>query len=311
MQNRPTSNYIQTFIKQRQAVVEAVPNFSEGKNKKTIRSILKSIEGIKNVLVLDIHSDPSHNRTVITFIGTPEAVMQASFEAIKTAQRLIDLNAHKGEHPRIGATDVLPIVPIKGISTEDCINHVKNLGEKVSKELKIPVYLYEDAAQKEDRINLANIRKIGYEKLKEAIKIDPERLPDFGDKNLGTAGAIAIGVRDFLIAFNVNLRSSNLSIAKSIAQKTREKESYLEGVKAIGIDLKHKGIVQVSTNITRHKKVKIKEVFEKIKEEAEKRNIEIMESEIVGMVPKNSLPRNYNETLRLKNFESSRILPIK
>lgn len=289
-------------------IIECVPNFSEGGDKKIVNRIADSIRGIQGVCVLNIHMDPSHNRSVITFVGEPKAVLKAAFEATKTSAKLIDMEKHRGEHPRVGSTDVIPLIPIKNISMEECVKYAKKLAKKIAEELKIPTYLYEKAAKKEDRQNLANIRKTGYEKLKYKIRENFDFKPDFGLAELGKAGATMVGARDFLIAFNVNLQTKDIKTAKEIAKKIRESDGGLKGVKAIGINLEHKKIVQVSTNITDYKTVGIKEVFEAIKKEAEKRTIKIKESEIVGMIPKEALPKNHKEALLLKDFSEDQII---
>ncbi len=289
-------------------VIKCVPNFSEGKDKKIVEKIAEAIMEVKGISVFDVHIDPSHNRSVITFIGHPEAVVQAAFNATKTAAKLIDMTKHRGEHPRIGSTDVIPIVPMKNISAEECVKYAEKLATKIAEELKIPIYLYEKAAKSEERKNLANTRKTGYEKLKQKIEKDSSLKPDFGPQKLGSAGATMIGVRNFLIAYNINLKSKDLEAAKEIAKKIRESAGGLKGVKAIGLNLGHKNIVQVSTNITDYKTVGIKEVFEAVKKEAKKRNIEILESEIVGMIPKDALPKKHEETILLKDFSKSCVI---
>lgn len=288
--------------------VECVPNFSEGKNKKVIKEIANTIKSVSGISVLDIHIDSPHNRSVITFIGEPKNVKEAAFKATKKAAELIDMTKHRGEHPRIGATDVIPIIPLKNISMKDCAKHAEDLAKKISKDLKIPTYLYEHAAKKADRKNLANIRKIGYEKLKSKIKDDPFFKPDFGPAELGKSGATMVGARDFLIAFNVNLKSDDITIAKKIAAQIRESSGGLEGIKAIAINLKNKELVQVSTNITNYKKTGIKKVFQAIEEAANKQGVEVSESEIVGMLPENALSHNYKEVLKLHNFSEKQIL---
>ncbi|MDA1060962.1 MAG: glutamate formimidoyltransferase, partial [bacterium] len=186
-------------------IIECIPNFSEGKDQKKIDQILKEITDTPGVFLLDYESDPAHNRSVVTFAGEPKAVLEAAFKSIKKASELIDLNKHKGEHPRMGATDVCPLVPIKGVKSAECIEYAEKLGERVGKELKIPVYLYEDAAKKPERQNLADVRRGQYEGIKKEIGKDPKRKPDFGPTKLGSAGAVAIGARPPLVAYNVNL----------------------------------------------------------------------------------------------------------
>ncbi len=215
-------------------LVECIPNFSEARRPEIVEAILQAITSA-GVTVLDRHSDSDHNRTVITYVGAPEAAEEAAFQAIKKAAELIDLGQHTGAHPRIGATDVVPFVPISGVSMEDCVASARRLGERVGKELGIPVYLYEEAATRPDRVNLENIRRGQYEGLKAEIETNPERKPDFGPARLGPAGATVIGARHPLIAFNVYLATDDISIAYAIAKKIRQSSGGLPAVKALGI----------------------------------------------------------------------------
>ncbi|MFA6917483.1 MAG: glutamate formimidoyltransferase [Candidatus Gracilibacteria bacterium] len=281
-----------------QKVLECVPNFSTG-NPKKLASVIKSIEKIRGVKILDFTGDKDHNRSVITFIGEPEKVVTAAFEAAKTASRLIDLTKHKGVHPRIGATDVMPLIPLKNITEKEAVKYSKKLGEKIAKELKIPVYFYEKSATTPKRKNLADVRNIGYEQLKKEISKNKERFPDLGPKKLGKAGAIAIGVRDILIAFNINLKTNNLEIAKKIAAKIREKSGGLKYVKALGLMLKTRNIAQISMNLTNYKKTGISKVFKAVQKEAKKHNVEILESEIIGMIPKDAFKNTAPKKLKL------------
>ena len=272
-----------------QKIMECIPNFSEGRDKNKINFIRDAIANVPGILLLDVESDIAHNRSVITFAGEPEAVTEAAFQGTKKAAKLIDLNKHHGEHPRMGATDVIPFVPIKGITDKECIEYAKKLGARIGNELKIPVYLYEKAATKPERQNLANIRHGEYEGIKQEIGKKPERDPDFGPKKLGPAGAVAVGVRAPLIAFNVNLASNDLSLAKAIAKKIRFKDGGFKCVKALGFELKDRGIVQVSMNLTDFKETNVQVVFNAIKKEAKKCGVEILESEIIGLIPEESL----------------------
>lgn len=289
MQNRRRSNLSQ--------IIECVPNFSEGKNKKKINAIKFAILKVKNIKVLDVHFDADHNRCVITFIGPPEDVIEATFQSVKKAAQLIDLTKHKGEHPRIGATDVVPLIPLKGINFNECIKYAKKLGARIGNELKIPVYLYEKAAQSSERKNLANIRNKNY-----------KGKPDFGPLKRSKAGATVVGVRDILVAYNVNIDSKNLKIAKAIAKKIREKNGGLKNLKALGIPLKSRGIVQVSMNLTNYKKTSPLKAFSSIEKLAKKYGVKILESEVVGMIPAKALPKNYKKVLKLKRFKKSQIL---
>lgn len=274
-------------------IIECIPNFSEGIKPEVIYQIVKSIAQFSNVYVLDINRDKDHNRSVVTFVGEPNSVIEAAFQATKTAAKLINLKNHKGVHPRIGATDVIPLVPIRNITSKECVKLANKLGKKIGEELKIPIYLYEKAAKTIERKNLANIR---------AGKISGK--PDFGPEKLGKAGATTIGVRNFLIAFNVNLKSHDLSTAKAIAAKMRK----LPSVKALGLELKSKKSVQVSMNLTNYKKTTPLRAFKTIKKEAKALGIEISESELIGIAPKDSMPRDPEKTLLLKPLHRNQIV---
>src|SRR5512140_1284507 len=229
-------------------IVECVPNFSEGRRLEVVAQIRSAIAAIAGVTFLDQHSDPDHNRTVLTFVGEPEPVEQAAFAAIATAAELIDLNQHTGQHPRLGATDVVPFVPVSGVTLEECVAMAKRVGERVGNELKIPVYLYEAAATRPERENLENVRRGQYEGLKAEIETNPDRLPDYGPAKLGPAGATVIGARSFLIAFNVYLSTNDVEVAKKIAKAVRHSSGGLRFVKAAGFLVG--GQAQVSMNLT-------------------------------------------------------------
>ena len=231
-----------------QQIVECIPNFSEGRRSEVIASIKDAISKVEGVTLLDQHSDEDHNRTVFTFSSSPQAVVEAAFASIKTAAELINLDEHEGEHPRIGATDVVPFVPISGISMEECVRLAKDLGKRVGEELRIPVYLYEAAATKPERTNLENIRRGEYEGLRESILSDPSKKPDFGPTELGSAGATVIGARPPLIAFNVYLDTDDVDIAKKIAKTVRQSSGGLPFVKGLGLLVE--GRAQVSMNLT-------------------------------------------------------------
>lgn len=231
-------------------IVECIPNFSEGKDKTVIDAIVKAITDVPGIILLNQESDPAHNRSVVTFAGEPKPVVEAAFQGIKKAAELIDLDKHVGEHPRMGATDVVPFVPLKGVKIKDCIEYAEKLGERVGEELKIPVYLYEKAARTPERENLAAVRKGEYETIKKEIDQSPEKKPDFGPMEVPKAGVTAIGAREPLIAYNVNLETNDLSIAKNIAKTIRYKTGGFKNVKALGFDLEDRGIVQVSMNLT-------------------------------------------------------------
>ncbi len=290
-------------------IVECVPNFSEGERQEVIESIAKEIKGVEKVRLLAYESDKDHNRSVFTFIGEPEGVRKAAFSAISKASELIDMNKHEGEHPRIGATDVVPFIPISEVSMDDCVNLARALGKEVAEKLKIPIYLYEHAASKPERQNLANIRRGEYEGLKEAILKDPDRKPDFGPSELHpTAGATVIGARMPLIAYNVNLNCDDIDIAKSIAKAIRHSSGGLKYVKALGLEIKERGIVQVSMNLTNYQKTPVHRVFEMIKSEAARYGVEILGTEVIGLIPMEALVDTADFYLRIENFDKSQIL---
>ncbi|MCK4353322.1 glutamate formimidoyltransferase [candidate division WOR-3 bacterium] len=293
-------------------LVECIPNFSEGRNNKVIDQIVSEITGIPGVKLTDRQMNVDHNRAVITFVGPPEACKQAAFNACKKASELIDLRKHKGEHPRMGATDVIPFVPISDVTTEECVEIAKELAQEIAEKLNIPTYLYEQAATRPDRENLAKIRKGEFEALREAIKTDPSRAPDFGPCELHpSAGATVVGAREYLIAYNVDLGTNNLDIAKSIAKAIRFKHGGFKYVKALGFDIKERGIVQVSMNMTNYKGTSLFRAFEFVKREAERYGIPVIGSEIVGVLPLQALVDTADWYLRLENFNSDQILEKK
>ncbi len=287
-------------------IIECIPNFSEGRDQHVIEEILKVFKPFKNIRVLDHHSDQDHNRTVITLLGTPEAVEEAVFQAIKKAGKLIDMDTHEGEHPRIGATDVVPFVPIQNVSVRECIEISERLGERVGSELDIPVYLYEEAARIPERKNLENVRKGQYEGLKVKIRTDAARKPDFGPSELGKAGAIVIGARAPLIAFNVYLDTDDTAIAKKIARTIRFSSGGLRFVKAMGVLVE--GRAQVSMNLTNFNKTAIPQVVEMIRREAERHGTAVHHSELVGLIPRKALIDSAIWYLQLDQFSDEQIL---
>lgn len=287
-------------------LVECVPNFSEARRPEVIDEIVNSISSIPAVVVLDQHSDVDHNRTVITFVGPPDAVEEAAFSAISKAAQLIDLDHHKGEHPRIGATDVVPFIPISGIDMQECIEIAERLGHRVGDDLGIPVYLYEEAARNPARRNLEQIRRGEYETLKYEIGEDPDRTPDFGPCVLGPAGATVIGARHFLIAYNVYLNTDDVSIAKKIARSLRHSSGGLRFVKAIGLLVD--GKAQVSMNLTNFKKTPIATVVEMIRREALRYGVNIHHSELVGLIPEEAFIDAAVWYTQLDQFEPDQVL---
>ena len=289
-----------------QRIVECVPNFSEGRREDVIIAIRSSVESVRGVYVLDLHSDDDHNRTVITFAGEPEAVSEAAFQAITKAAELIDLDEHSGEHPRIGATDVVPFIPISGVTMDECVQIANTLGKRVADELEIPVYLYEKAATRPERVNLANIRTGEYEGLKEAVETDPERKPDFGPSKLGKAGATVIGARLPLIAFNVYLTTDDDEIATKIGRAIRHSSGGLRHVKALGMLVD--GRAQVSMNLTNYERTPIARVVESIRREAKRYGVGIHHSELVGLIPQAALVDAAQWYMQLDQFVPDQIL---
>ena len=287
-------------------LIECIPNFSEARRPEVIDQIVAAIQSVDEVRLLDRSSDLDHNRTVLTFAGAAFAVEEAAFRAIRTAAELIDLNNHTGEHPRIGATDVVPFVPLSGATMDDCIAMAKRLGERVGNELSIPVYLYEAAATRPERANLENIRKGQFEGLKAEIESNPERQPDFGPSKVGTAGATVIGARNPLIAFNIYLTTDEVDIAKKIAKAVRNSSGGLRHVKALGLMVE--GRAQVSMNLTNFHETPIARVVETIRREAERYGVGIHHSELVGLIPHEALMDAAVWYTQLDEFDKEQVL---
>ena len=283
------------------ALIQAVPNFSEGRCKETVEEILSVFRLQSDCKTLDQHADGDHNRLVVTVLGDPESLAEACFAATKKASELIDMEEHTGSHPRIGAADVVPLIPIEGVSMRDCVQMAEDLGQRIAEELNIPVYLYEEAAKKPSRQKLENIRRGEYEGLKEEIGSD-ERAPDFGPLQMHPrAGATVVGARQALIAYNVYLRTDDLSIARQIARDVRASNGGFVNVKAIGLEVQGEG-VQVSMNLTDYRKTPIHRVYEFIKREAAHRGVGVEKSEIVGLIPQAALQAVAEYYLNLDDF---------
>jgi glutamate formiminotransferase len=271
-------------------IIECVPNFSEGRDASVVARIAEAITSVRGALVLDQTSDWDHNRSVITFAGSPDAVADAAFRGIQRAVELIDLSRHAGVHPRIGAADVIPLVPVAGVTLEFCAKMAALLGERVWRELQVPVYLYEAAARRPDRANLANIRRGRFETLREEVSRNPERRPDFGEAALDpTAGACVIGARKFLIAFNINLETADLDIARRIARKIRASSGGLPAVKALGLLLESRGQAQVSTNLTDFEVTPLCAIVDAVRAEAHQCGVGIASTELIGLIPREAL----------------------
>jgi len=290
-------------------VVECVPNFSEGRREEVVDAIVSAIAAIPGVRVLDREMDPDHNRSVVTFVGNRVAVAEAAFHSAKTAVDLIDMNRHKGEHPRVGALDVLPFVPITGVTMKDCVDVARSVGKRIADELQVPVYLYEAAATRPERRALPDLRRGEYEGLKVAIETDPNRKPDFGPARLHpTAGACIVGARPVLIAWNVNLRSTDVQVAKRFAKAIRESDGGLPAVRAKGFELTDRGLVQVSMNMLDYRKTSLAQAFEAIRALAAKEGVEIAESEIIGLVPLDAIIEGATQYFKLARFHREQIL---
>jgi glutamate formiminotransferase len=292
-------------------IVESAPNFSEGRREEIVRQIMAQAEGVQDVWILDWSMDTDHNRSVVTLVGSPEPLLEVLFRMTKKAMELIDMRTHKGEHPRMGATDVIPLVPVMNITMEECVELSKRLGERIGQELNIPVFLYERSATAPHRENLADIRKGEFEGFFEKIK-DPRWKPDFGPEEVHpTAGVTAVGAREYLIAFNVNLGTTRIEIAEKIAKAVRHISGGYKYVKAIAAGLKEKGMVQVSMNMTNYKKSPLFRVFETIKREAERYGVPVVGTEIIGMVPMQAMLEVAQFYLQLDDFDMNRIIESK
>lgn len=293
-------------------IVECVPNFSEGRRPEVIGEIVRTIEAVEGTTMLSAEMDKDHNRAVVTFVGEPEVVEEAAFQAIQKASELIDLEKHTGEHPRMGATDVCPFIPVSGVTMKTCVGIAKRLGERVGNELEIPVYLYEEAATKPSRRNLADVRRGEYEAIRDEIATKPERKPDFGPlKTHPQAGAIAIGARPFLIAYNVYLNTENVDIAKKIANAVRFQTGGFRYVKAMGFAIAERRQTQISMNLVNFQGTPIHRVYEAIKSEAARYGLMPASSEIVGLTPMEAILQVADHYLGFENFTLDQILESK
>ena len=288
------------------ALVECVANFSEGRRDEVIAAIIAAIEAVPGVTLLDLHQDADHNRCVVTFAGGPDAVVDGAFAGVACAAQLIDMDAHQGQHPCIGAADVVPFVPLEEVTLEDCAELARNLGQRVGTELQIPVYLYEAAASRPERANLANLRRDGYEGLKTVIVTDPDWQPDYGPAALGKAGASAIGARPPLIAYNIYLTTNDVEIARKIAATVRYSSGGLACVKALGLLVQ--GRAQVSMNLTDYRQTSLAQVVEFVRREAARYGTAIHSSELVGLIPQQALLDAAQWYLQLDNLQPDSLL---
>jgi len=293
-------------------LVTCIPNFSEGRNKTTVRALIRAVQSVPGVALLDWTMDPDHHRSVLTFVGEPEAAADAAFRAIQVATRLIDIRKHRGVHPRVGATDVVPFVPARGVTAHDCAQLARRLGSRIGRQLGIPVFLYEQAATGPARARLESVRRGGLEGLARRMRSDRKWRPDFGPTTLHeTAGAIVVGARPPLIAFNVNLRSSNLEVARAIAQTVRQSSGGMAHVKAIGVELRRRRMVQVAMNLTDYRVTPVHAAFEAVQALASLHAVTVAGTEIVGLVPEAALVDAAADALRLESFDRSLVLERK
>jgi glutamate formiminotransferase/formiminotetrahydrofolate cyclodeaminase len=293
-------------------LVECVPNFSEGRRREVVDQILDVIAAVSGVTLLDREMDPDHNRSVLTFAGEPEAVLEAAFRAIARASERIDLNHHQGQHPRMGATDVVPFVPVENVTLDDCAELARRLGRRVGEELKIPVFLYEAAASTPARTSLADVRRGEFEGLRDAIGTDPARRPDFGPERIHpTAGATAIGARRFLVAFNANLDTADVRVAKAVAAAIREQSGGLKNVRALGFSIESGRRAQVSMNLVNVEATPIHRVLALVRDEAARHGARISGCEVVGLVPEAALLAAAEHTLQLENFRRDQVLELR
>jgi len=292
-------------------LIECVPNFSEGRRNEIIEAIVEPFRKRKGCALFDYRADKDHNRLVVSLGGEPDSVQAAILEAAKVAISTIDLAQHQGSHPRIGAVDVIPFVPLQNITMEECVDLAHRFGQRYYKETGVPVYFYEEAALRPERKRLEVIRKGQYEALKREV-INPERHPDVGEATLHpSAGATVIGARKFLIAFNVNLGTDDVRIAREIAKVVRSSSGGLRHVKCIGLPLKERGLVQVSTNIVDYEKNALYRVLELIRVEAKRWNVPVKETEIYGMIPAAAIVDTTSFYMQTSGFDPSQVIELR
>jgi glutamate formiminotransferase/formiminotetrahydrofolate cyclodeaminase len=291
-------------------LVECVPNFSEGRKSETVERLARAVEEVEGAVVLDMHLDADHNRSVITFVAEADVVVEAALRVVSLAARLIDLRGHVGVHPRVGATDVLPFVPVSGVTMEDCVRLAHQAGERIWRELGIPVYFYERAARRAERVNLEDVRRKGFEELRDQIADAAlGRAPDIGEARVHeSAGAIVVGARQFLIAYNVHLQTDDITIARKVARAVRGRDGGLRYLKALGFKLESRGIVQVSMNLVDYEKTQLHQAFEAVRREAEHYGVNVAGSEIVGLLPQAALDRAAEYFLQIENFAPGVVL---
>ncbi|HEQ8516743.1 TPA: glutamate formimidoyltransferase [Streptococcus pyogenes] len=284
-------------------IVECIPNFSEGRNQAVIDGLVATAKSIPGVTLLDYSSDASHNRSVFTLVGDDQSIQEAAFQLVKYASENIDMTKHHGEHPRMGATDVCPFVPIKDITTAECVEISKQVAERINRELNIPIFLYEDSATRPERQNLAKIRKGQFEGMPEKL-LEEDWAPDYGDRKIHpTAGVTAVGARMPLVAFNVNLDTDNIDIAHKIAKIIRGSGGGYKYCKAIGVMLEDRHIAQVSMNMVNFEKCSLYRTFETIKFEARRYGVNVIGSEVIGLAPAKVLVDVAEYYLQVEDFD--------
>ena len=293
-------------------LIECVPNFSEGRDPAKVDKLIQSMSKVPAVWVLDHEMDADHNRCVITLAGEPDAVAEAAILGAGKAMELIDMNFHKGAHPRVGATDVVPFIPVEGVTLEDCVALARNVGNEIWKRFRIPIFFYEAAATRPDRVNLENVRRGQFEGMKEELKKNHERQPDVGEPKMHpTAGVTVVGARKFLVAYNVNLNTPDVGIANKIAKAIRFSNGGLRYVKSMGVELKARNLAQVSINLTDYEQTPMHRVYAMVKREAERYGAVPVGSEIVGLVPKKALELAADYFLQLENFSPAQVFENK
>ncbi len=290
-------------------IIECVPNFSEGRDAAKVDALVAAMSAVAGVAVLDREMDADHNRSVVTLAGEPEAVAEAALRGVGKALELIDLTHHRGAHPRLGATDVVPFVPVEGVTIEDCVELARRVGREIWQRFRIPVYFYEAAAQRPDRVNLEDVRRGQFERVREEVLVNPDRAPDAGEPRLHpTAGATIVGARKFLIAYNINLNTPDVSVAKKIAKAIRFSTGGLRYVKSMGVELKARNLAQVSINLTDFEQTPIHRVFEMVRAEAARYGAAIVGSEVVGLVPRRAIEMTADFYLQFENFTAEQVL---
>jgi glutamate formiminotransferase / formiminotetrahydrofolate cyclodeaminase len=293
-------------------LIECVPNFSEGRDPAKVAAIVAAMSSVPGVYVLDREMDADHHRSVITLAGDPDAVAEAAILGTGKAMELIDLTKHTGAHPRVGATDVLPFIPIEGVTIDDCVALARRVGNEIWKRYRVPVFFYEAAATRPDRVNLENVRRGQFEGLREELKKNHDRQPDVGEPKLHpTAGVTVVGARKFLVAYNVNLNTSDISIANKIAKAIRFSSGGLRYVKSMGVELKARNLAQVSINLTDFEQTPMHRVYAMVKREAERYGVMPVGSEIVGLVPKKAIEMAADFFLQLENFSPAQVFENK